>query len=114
MPRPIESLSVALRAPKDLFLIKESAALAAKAGLIGETLTVTAEDESVLEESAIRSVVVAGTSGQITVFEEVLIGADRASRKVEASTGESRAAYEAGMKDHFRLMGIRLGLQEAA
>jgi hypothetical protein len=40
--------------------------------------------------------------------------ADRASRKVEVSTGVSRAAYEAGMKDHFRLMGVRLGLQKAS
>jgi hypothetical protein len=107
-------LNIELRVPTDLFLIKESAALAVNAGLPEESMFVEAEDQSVLKESDIKDVVVSGTPRQIAVFEEILTCSDRASRKIGDATGTSQTAYEAAMRDHFRLLGVRLGLQQAS
>jgi hypothetical protein len=107
-------IMIDLRTPKDFFLIRESAALAANSGLKGETVVVESQGEALISRDIPKSVVVSGTPRQITVFEELLTGAERASRKIEEFTRESLAAYEAGIRDHFQLQAIRLGLQRAA
>jgi len=114
MANTIESLSVELRVPEDLFLIRKSAALAANAGLPEETLIVTPQDDPASPEAIPSCVIISGTSKQIAVFEEILTDAARASRKIEQSTGTSRSAYEASMHDHFAQQGVRRGLRQAA
>ena len=102
------NLSVSLRVPEDLFLIRESAMLVANIGTSKEILTVDGS------ETTPDEVIVNGTVGQIAMFEEILTDAARASVKVNEATGTSRAAYEAGMRDHFQLQAVRRGLRRAA